>query len=60
MQVRVIYQFEGRDRDWIVNPFGNGNYETLEDYQAEFYKYFPDAKFEIVPQEIIEFVLVGE
>ena len=59
-QIRVKYQFEGRNRDWIVEPFGNGLYQNLEDYKREFLRWFPNATFEIVPEEIIEFELAGE
>jgi hypothetical protein len=58
MRIRVRYQFEGRDRDWIVNPFGNGLYQNIEDYIGEFCKYFPGATFETVPDEIAEFELL--
>jgi hypothetical protein len=59
-QVRVQYTFEGRNRDIIVEPFGNGIYKNLEDYKKEFLYWFPNAKFEIVPEEIIEFELTEQ
>ncbi len=57
-QVRVKYTFEGRDRDIIVEPFGNGLYQNLEDYKKEFLYWFPNAIFEAIPEEIIEFEIL--
>ena len=58
MQIKVEYQFQGRDRNWVCNPLGNGLYQNLADYQTEFCKYFPDATFEVIPEEINEFEIV--
>jgi hypothetical protein len=61
MKIRVRYTCEGRDRDYIVSPIGGGMYNTLEEYQAEMLRWFPNAIVEIVPKEndseIIEFEL---
>jgi hypothetical protein len=61
MQVRIKYQFEGRDREFITNPLKTGTYQNLEDYKREVLRWFPNATVEIVPEEndaeIIEFEL---
>jgi hypothetical protein len=61
MKIRVRYTCEGRDRDYIVSPIGGGIYNTLEEYQSEMLRWFPNATVEIVPEEndseIIEFEL---
>jgi hypothetical protein len=65
MKIRVFYQFDGRERDYIVNPIGTGVYHSLEDYRIEVLKWFPNAIVESVEaiekkSEIIELELVEE
>jgi hypothetical protein len=60
MQARVRCTCEGRDRDYIVSPIGNGTHNTLEEYQSEMLRWFPNAIVEEEPDtksEIIEFEL---
>jgi hypothetical protein len=56
MKIRVRYTCEGRDRDYIVSPIGGGIYSTLEEYQAEMLRWFPNAIVEEFV-EIVEFEL---
>lgn len=64
MKIRVRYNCEGHERDYIVDPIGGGIHNTLEDYQAEMLRWFPNAIVEAVEKEkpstksgIIEFDL---
>jgi hypothetical protein len=63
MKIRVRYACEGRDRDYVVSPIGGGMYNTLEEYQSEMLRWFPNAIVEAIDEdpdpksEIIEFEL---
>lgn len=60
-KLRIRYEFQGYKKDYCVE-FRNGEcqYKSLEEYTSKFVTYFPNATFEIMPEEIVEFELIGE
>jgi hypothetical protein len=60
MKVRIQYQFEGRNVDFITSP-PETTTPDFEDYKQEILRWFPNATVEVVPEtkesEIVEFEL---
>jgi hypothetical protein len=51
MKIRVQYNFQGRDRDYIAQPLGYGVYTSFEEYKDEVLRWFPDAIVTKVSEE---------
>jgi hypothetical protein len=58
-KVKITSNFQGTKFQQIVSPI-LGNYDRIEDYIAEYRRYFPESKFEVLYPRILDRVEIHQ